>query len=52
MILIPRFDGHAVAARELVDHADAVVVVGNPAKWARLIRFANEKGIPVRFYTG
>lgn len=51
IILIPRFDGHEVADREMVEFANAVVVVGERSRWSRLVRFANEKGIPVRFYT-
>jgi hypothetical protein len=52
MILIPRFDGHGVADREMVEFASAVVVVGDRARWARLIRLATEAGKPVRFYNG
>ena len=38
IILIPRFGRTATAERELVEWCDAVVVVGNPAPWARLVR--------------
>jgi hypothetical protein len=52
IILIPRFDDYEVADREMVEFADAVVVVGERARWSRLLRLASEKGIPVRLYTG
>lgn len=43
IILIPRFGRTATAERELVEWCDAVVVVGNPAPWARLVRFTSAK---------
>lgn len=52
VILIPRLGGTAVAEREIVDWSDALVVVGDRKPWGRLVRFATEKGIPVRFYAG
>ena len=52
IILIPRFDGYAVADREMVEFASAVVVVSEPSKWARLVRLATEAGKPVRYYRG
>lgn len=52
IILVPRLGGTAVAERELVEFADALVVVGDPAKWARLVRVAGDKGIPVRYFAG
>ena len=50
IIMVPRFNGAAAAERELVEWSDALVVVGNPAKWSRLLRYASEKGIPVRYF--
>ena len=52
IILIPRFGGTVTAEKELIEFADAVVVVGNPASWKRLVRFAEEAGKPVRFCGG
>ena len=46
IILIPRFGGTVTAERELIEFADAVVVVGNPAPWKRSVRFAEEAGKP------
>lgn len=51
-ILIPRFDGYEVADREMVEFASAVVVAGDRARWARLVRLATEAGKPVRYYEG
>ena len=37
------------AEREVIECADAVVVVGNAAPWKRLVWFASEAGKPARF---
>jgi hypothetical protein len=37
---------------ELTAHADAVVILGDPAPWRRLIRLCEEAGVPVRVYRG
>jgi hypothetical protein len=51
-ILIPRFHSSAKADLEMIAFADALVVVGDPVPWSRLLRYARDAGIAVSYYPG
>jgi hypothetical protein len=48
--VIPRGGNRVKQDCDFVVHADALVVLGDPAPWRRLISLCNEARIPVRIY--